>query len=92
MNEGFSIHVVCKWLGNSPRTALTHYTQVTDADHKRALQNSTQQIAELPSESVKEECNKYTKTKMIPWLAPADMSLQDNQIGRAGLEPATKGL
>lgn len=30
----FPIHVVCAWLGNSPRIAMQHYLQVTDADYE----------------------------------------------------------
>ena len=30
------IHVVTAWLGNTPRIALKHYLQVTDADFERA--------------------------------------------------------
>jgi integrase len=43
--ETFPIHVVAEWLGNSPRTALTHYTQVTEDHYRRALQNPVQQPA-----------------------------------------------
>ena len=40
----FPIAVVCKWLGNSPKIALAHYSQVTDADFEAALgcQKATQ--------------------------------------------------
>ena len=31
------IHVVTAWLGNTPRIALKHYLQVTDADFERAV-------------------------------------------------------
>jgi integrase len=32
----FPIHVVTSWLGNTPRIALKHYLQVTDADFEQA--------------------------------------------------------
>lgn len=32
----FPIHVVTSWLGNTPRVALKHYLQVTDADFAQA--------------------------------------------------------
>jgi integrase len=32
----FPIHVVCAWLGNSPRVAQKHYLQVTDSDFAKA--------------------------------------------------------
>ena len=56
----FPIHVVTKWLGNTPRVALKHYLQVTDADYDRAgmgaaksgadaLQNQVQQRSAITS-------------------------------------------
>lgn len=44
--ETFPIHVVAEWLGNSPKTALAHYTQVTEDHFKKAVQNPVQQVAE----------------------------------------------
>ncbi len=44
--ESFPIHVVAEWLGNSPKTALAHYTQTTEEHYQRALQNPVQQGAE----------------------------------------------
>ena len=35
----YLIHVVTAWLGNTPRIALKHYLQVTDADFERASQD-----------------------------------------------------
>src|SRR5205085_714888 len=43
--ERFPIHVVAEWLGNSPKTALAHYTQVTEDHYRQALQNPVQQPA-----------------------------------------------
>src|SRR5262249_27074771 len=37
--EWFPISVVAEWLGNSPKTALAHYTQVTEEHFQKALQN-----------------------------------------------------
>lgn len=34
--RGFPTHVVCAWLGNSPKVAKEHYLQVSDADFERA--------------------------------------------------------
>jgi integrase len=38
--ESFPIHVVAEWLGNSPKTALAHYTQVTEAHFERAAKSA----------------------------------------------------
>lgn len=35
--EQFPIHVVCAWIGNSPKIAHKHYLQVTDAHREKAL-------------------------------------------------------
>ena len=53
----FPIHVVCSWLGNSPRIAQDHYLQVTDTDFaagstpvkpvQQAAQNPAQYASEM---------------------------------------------
>lgn len=47
--ETFPIHVVAEWLGNSPKTALAHYTQTTEDHFRQAAQNP----AQLPAETVR---------------------------------------
>ncbi len=46
------IHVVCDWLGNSPRVAAEHYLRVTESDFQTALGQTDQirdhQVAEMP--------------------------------------------
>ena len=39
------MHVVCKWIGNSPAVAQKHYLQVTDADFEKAMQKATHHMA-----------------------------------------------
>ena len=38
----YPIHVVTAWLGNTPRIAMKHYLQVTDADFERAAQSGAE--------------------------------------------------
>ena len=38
----YPIHVVTKWLGNTPRIALKHYLQVTDADFDKASEHDSE--------------------------------------------------
>ena len=38
----YPIHVVTAWLGNSPRIALKHYLQVTDADFEQAADDGAE--------------------------------------------------
>jgi len=43
----FPVHVVTAWLGNTPKVAMRHYLQVTDADFQKAvgaLQNPVQSV------------------------------------------------
>ncbi len=42
----YPIHVVTAWLGNTPRIALKHYLQVTDADFERAAEVAEKSGAE----------------------------------------------
>ena len=42
----YPIHVATSWLGNTPRIAMKHYLQVTDADFERAAKVSEQGGAE----------------------------------------------
>jgi hypothetical protein len=42
--ESFPIHVVAEWLGNSPKTALAHYTQVTEEHYQRAAKSGAVEV------------------------------------------------
>lgn len=44
LEEVFPTHVVCSWLGNSPRVAHGHYLQVTEEHFAKATQKATQQV------------------------------------------------
>jgi hypothetical protein len=49
----YPIHVVTAWLGNTPRIAMKHYLQVTDADFERASQSGAEngaQVAQNPAQ------------------------------------------
>lgn len=38
----FPQHVVCEWIGNSPKVASEHYLRVTDADYDKAATTQTE--------------------------------------------------
>jgi integrase len=38
----FPMHVVCEWIGNSPKVAHEHYLRVTDADYEKAATTQTE--------------------------------------------------
>ena len=50
LQELHPVHVVCKWLGNSPEVARDHYLQVRESDYEKArlplTQILTQQVQE----------------------------------------------
>ncbi len=45
LEESFPTHVVCRWMGNSPKVAQKHYLQVTDDHFTKAQQKAQQQTA-----------------------------------------------
>src|ERR1700722_3759277 len=44
LEDLFPSHVVCAWIGNSPRIARKHYLQVTESHFEKAVQNPVQSI------------------------------------------------
>lgn len=44
----FPSHVVCKWIGNSPKVASKHYLQVTEEHYEKAAQNPAQYVHVRP--------------------------------------------
>lgn len=47
-DQGFPQHVICAWLGNSPKVAHKHYLQVTDAHFEEATTAPTAPFAVQP--------------------------------------------
>ena len=41
LTEVFPLHVVCSWLGNSPKVAMKHYLQTTDDHFAQAIAEET---------------------------------------------------
>jgi len=67
--KGYPIHVVTAWLGNTPRIAMKHYLQVTDADFERAAKTpaeggarSAQNAAQSGRAANREEPQKTSAT------------------------------
>ncbi len=48
LQEEYPTHVVCAWMGNSPKVAQKHYLQVTDEHFKKEQQKAQQQSAASP--------------------------------------------
>ena len=47
--ETYPLHVVCAWIGNSPRVAAEAYLQVTEA-HFKTVQKTTRQTTRSTAE------------------------------------------
>ena len=50
----YPIHVVCKWLGNSPNVAMKHYLQMTDEHFEKAVKRPTRKAARKAAQSASE--------------------------------------
>ncbi|MEP3482380.1 MAG: site-specific integrase [Fuerstiella sp.] len=48
LEESFPTHVVCKWMGNSPKVAQKHYLQTTE-EHFEAACSALQNALQLPA-------------------------------------------
>jgi integrase len=93
--ERFPIQVVCSWIGNSPKVAMRHYLQTTEAHFEAAtsaLQNPTYGMSANGCKPQNEPITAHNKTPEKPGFAEDCSSLHTPKVGRAGLEPATKGL
>jgi len=92
--QNFPVHVVCKWIGNTPRIAQQHYLQVTDehfaaavAGGQEAAQKAAQQTAAKPC-TVSRQVEEPAICGGLRGLATPNKNL----LGRAGIEPATQGF
>jgi hypothetical protein len=93
--ERFPIHVVAEWLGNSPKTALAHYTQVTEDHFKRATsrdaaQNQAQQTAALACIASQRGGSDMTEDALLQGLATLRKSLPDKKMTPTGFEPVSR--
>ena len=48
LTESFPVHVVCKWIGNSPKVAAAHYLQTTEAHFERATTGAVHNAVHNP--------------------------------------------
>lgn len=66
----YPIHVVTAWLGNTPRIALKHYLQVTDADFEREAEPSEKGGAESGARSAQKAALPVTPASELWQLLP----------------------
>ena len=94
LTERFPLHVVCGWLGNSPRVAGKHYLQTTESHYQDAVVKPTAtKAAQNPAQSA------HGTKRHEPTAAMANRDdtpknavgacEEDGGMGAAGLEPAT---
>jgi integrase len=97
--EEYPVHVVCEWIGNSPRVAAKHYLQVTQ-DHyakavQEAVQNPVQQVsARGRAKSHEERAEVRTARVCGPAqenAAPCE-GTEPRPLGVTGLEPVASSL
>ena len=96
--EQFPIHVVTRWLGNSPNIAARHYLQVTEAHYDRAAatpeaQQKAQQSAAVDDGQEKNSLPKNNENAGISECClagtTADNPCEAQLLGDTGLEPVT---
>jgi integrase len=82
--QGFPTHVVCAWLGNSPKVANEHYLRVTEADFQKAAMDGSTYLAPLWKPSGEPSCAPNGSQKgCLPSAAESGLLLQ---IVRKALE------
>ncbi|HEX4130875.1 MAG TPA: tyrosine-type recombinase/integrase [Pirellulales bacterium] len=69
--RSFPIHVVTAWLGNTPRIALKHYLQITDADFERASNGGAESGARAVQKAVQQPAAESRKELPETTQAPA---------------------
>ena len=106
LEADYPTHVVCKWLGNSPKVAQKHYLKVTQADFEKASQAASLEnepnenlmphamlkLSEIIRNRLKDRGLDPDESPDIQVISEILEAFQNEKIGQAGLEPATKGL
>ena len=97
------LHVVAKWMGHSPKIALTHYTQVTDADFDAAIrggansgasvvQNAVQQASAENRKPSKESSQAQAMPRLKQPFAMTREGVRKAKAERTGFEPVVPGI
>jgi integrase len=80
----FPLHVVCRWLGNSPKIAAKHYLQVTDEHFDKALQKAVHAVQNPVQHPAADSRSEPQKTRVCDSV----LEHASVQVAGAGLEPA----
>lgn len=85
------IHVVCKWIGNTPAVAMKHYLQIRESDFEKATnatQNATQHMtAEGGNREQTENAQKEN-----PYKTSVLRGSEKSGMGVTGFEPVTSSM
>ncbi len=98
--ERFPLHVVCGWIGNSPKIAQRHYLQLTENHFAEAVQKAVQDPVHNPVQQVAAGARTELQAEMAgcekpnvygvkrKGAAPCE-NMKPHLVGRGGLEPPT---
>jgi len=101
LTERFPVHVACKWIGNSPKVAATHYLQTTEAHFERAtaevvqdqVHDRVQRATAAGRDEAHEVSGETTPPKKCGTMQPVAANCSNDKdlpIRRVGLEPTTR--
>ena len=92
--ERFPLHVVAEWVGNSPKTALAHYTQVTEEHYRLAANQVAQNPAQFGAESTRKVSQgiggETTVGDVVQQLASGRDTTQNYLVTPTGFEPVSR--
>ena len=95
LTERWPVHVVCRWIGNSPKVAHRHYLQVTDEHFEQAVQNPVQHPAassRTESQAVSVDADNLRDCETLRDDAILCGGAVMAGMGDDGLEPPTSSL
>jgi integrase len=98
--QGFPMHVICDWIGNSPEIAAEHYLRTTEADFQRALsmteknpgQNPGQYTTEMPENASNDANARKSKNEKTPKKSGFRGEFEIRKVDDTGLEPVTSTM
>ncbi len=92
--ERFPIHVVAEWFGNSPKTALAHYTQVTEDHFRQAAEGGAAEALHSPVAGTRPgspgEWAEMADGETGRELATAGEYRQNYRVTPTGFEPVSR--
>ena len=92
LEESFPTHVVCAWLGNSPKVAKEHYLQVTDDHFSRAVQIPVHNAATQGHTKPQEAGDEIEDRGDIRRDVVVCGLMRNEKVEPLGLEPRTNRL